>query len=161
MKSNSMRKCHANSLGGFSLIELLFAGALFSIFSWGMIEVLAYSLESDRLGEEMAAASLYATEGIEAVRSLRARDFNALVVDDAAGIAKESGEWQLSGDSDTDGKYQRTIAVAPVNRDGDGNISEGDGSDDPDTRRVTVTVSWDFTSSRPETVVLETFFTRW
>lgn len=145
---------------GFSLIELLLAGALFSVSAWGMAEVLMSALAADRLAEETAVASLYAEEGMEALRSIRARDFDALGTTGASGLAVSGGDWELSGTGDTRGKYRRTISVSEVNRDGSGDIVESGGDPDPDTRKVTATVLWDVAPSREDSVVLETYLTR-
>lgn len=149
-----------NAVRGFSLIELLLAGALFAVFSWGVIELLAVNLEADRLGEEMTFATRYAEEAIEAIHSIRARDFDALETTTSTGISRVSGDWVFSGSEDVDDKYVRTIAIESVNRD-NGDIVESGGSDDPDTRKAIVTVSWSLSPTRPETVVLETYLTRW
>ncbi len=161
MYREEMRSMRKSFQKGFSLIELILAGAVFSVFAWGVVEVLAFGLENDALGEEMGIATAYATEGMEAVRSIKAKSFDNLDVTAATGIDREDGEWIFSGTDNTDGKYTRVISVVAVDRDGDGNITESGGSDDPDTRRVTVTVSWNTAPSRPESVVLETYLTRW
>lgn len=146
---------------GFSLIELLLAGALFSVSAWGMAEVLMSALASDRLSEETAIASLYAEEGLEALRSIQARDFDALGLTDASGLAVSGGEWELSGSEDTRGKYRRSISVVEVGRDGDGEIVAEGGDTDPDTLRATATVIWEASPIREDSVVLETYLTRW
>lgn len=143
------------------MIELLFAGAIFVIFATGIVEVLLFGLEADRLGEETTIATEYAVEGIEATRSLKAKNFDDVTVTAGTGIARVSGAWILSGSDDTFGKYTRTIAIEAVDRDGDGNIDESGGTADPDTKKVTVTVSWDVTPTRPDSVILGTFLTRW
>lgn len=148
-------------LNGFSLIELMLAGAVFMVFATGIVEVLLSGLEADRLGEETTIATEYATEGIEALRSLKAKNFDDLSVTAATGIARDNGDWILSGSDNTFGKYTRVVAIAAVNRDGSGNIDESGGSEDPDTKKATVTVSWDVTPSRSDSVILDTFLTRW
>ncbi len=146
---------------GFSLIELLFAGALFTVFAWGVVEVLLTGLETDRLAEETAIATAYATEGIEAMRSIRAKSFDDLVTTDGTGITEEDGYWKLSGTSDVSGKYTRIIQIAGTNRDGDGDIDESEGSLDPDTYKVTAIVAWKVTRARENSVILTTYLTRW
>lgn len=145
---------------GFSLIELMLAGAVFAIFASGVVGVLLFGLENDRLGEETAIATEYASEGIEAVRSIRAKDFDDLTLTTATGITQDDGDWKFSGEENTDGKYTRVIAIEEMNRDGDGDIDEDGGDADSDTRRVTVTVSWRVTPTRPNSVVLRTILTR-
>lgn len=150
------------TLKGFSLIELMLAGAVFAVFATGIIGVLLNGFEVDRLGEETTIATAYATEGLEAVRSIKAKSFDDLTMTGATGLAREHDDWVLTGNENTSGKYTRTIAITEVNRDWDGTIDERSGFDvDPDTKRVTVTVSWNVVPSRTDSVVLNTFFTRW
>jgi type II secretory pathway pseudopilin PulG len=148
------------AMKGFSLIELLLAGAIFSVSAWGMAEVLMSSLSADRLSEETTIASLYAEEGLEAIRSIRARDFDALVETESSGVVVSGGNWELSGSEDTNGKYRRIIALSEVRRNSDGDIVTSGGDPDPDTRQATVTVTWNVSSTRENSVVLETYFTR-
>lgn len=150
-----------HKVSGFSLIELLLAGALFSLFVIGVAEVLLRSLETDRLGEETTIATQYASEGLEALRSLRAKNFDDLVETAATGLAEEDGRWVLSGTEDTWEKYTRVVSIAPVFRDENGHIDERGGTIDPDTRKVVVTVSFRVAPRRSNSVVLETFLTRW
>lgn len=147
-------------LHGFSLVELMLAGALFTLFASGVVEVILTGLENNRLGEETTIATEYASEGIEAVRSIRAKNFDDLTLSDATGIDRDSGDWRFAGSENTHGKYTRVIAVEPVNRDGNGDIDEHGGDTDPDTLKVIVTVSWRVTPTRPDSVVLQTFLTR-
>jgi type II secretory pathway pseudopilin PulG len=146
---------------GFSLIELLLAGAIFSLSAWGMAEVIMSGLATDRLSEETTIASGYAEEGLEAVRSIRAKSFDALEASSASGLTNDGGEWAFSGSEDSYGKYRRTIAVNEIKRDGDGAIVENGGDVDPDTRLVTATVIWEVGPTRENSVVFETYLTRY
>jgi prepilin-type N-terminal cleavage/methylation domain-containing protein len=145
---------------GFSLIELLLAGAIFSVSAWGMAEVLMSALSADRLSEETAIASLYAEEGLEAVRSIRARDFDALAEAGSTGVVLSGGQWEFTGSEDTNGKYRRIVSIAEVRRDGSGDIVESGGDADPDTRKAAVTVIWSVSPVREDSIVLETYLTR-
>jgi hypothetical protein len=42
---------------GFSTLEILLAGAVFSVFSWGVIEVVLTSLGTTRLEQETVMAT--------------------------------------------------------------------------------------------------------
>lgn len=146
---------------GFSIIELILAGAVFTVFSWGVIEVLLFGLVSDRLNQEMTIATEYAAAGLEAVRVIKHESFDALATTSGTGVTKQDGFFIFDGENNVlDGKYTRTIVIAAGKRDGDGNITEGDGTDDADTVRVTVTVAWQASPTRPDSVVLETYLTR-
>lgn len=147
---------------GFSTLEILLAGAIFSLFAWGVIEVVLSGLQTDRLGRETTVATDYAAAGLEAIRAIKEENFDALVPTEATGIGSQDGFFVLEGSDNTfDGKYVRTIAIDTVERDGDGNIVGSDGSTDTDTIHVVVTVAWQVTPTRNDSVILETYFTRW
>lgn len=152
----------SNCKKGFSIIELILAGAVFTIFSWGVLEVLLSGLVSDRVNQETTIATEYAAAGMEAVRVIKAESFDALATTAGTGITKQDGFFIFDGESNVlDGKYTRTIVIISGKRDGDGNITEGDGDADVDTVRVTVTVAWQASPTRPNSVVLETYLTRY
>lgn len=145
----------------FSLVEILLAGAIFTLFAWAIVEVLLTSLILDRLGQETTTAKEYASAGIEAVHSIKAKDFNSLNITNSTGIDNQNGEWVFSGNDNTFDKYVRSIAISEVYRDVDGAIVESGGNLDTETRKISVTVTWDFTSSRSNSVVLDTYVTQW
>lgn len=147
---------------GFSTLEILLAGAVFSVFSWGVIETTLGVLEMDRLGQETTVATEYAVEGLEAVRAIKEENFDALVPTNATGIAEQDGFLVFDGTENVfDGTYTRTIVIETGKRDENGNITESDGTEDSDTMRVRVTVAWQLSPTRNDSVVLETYFTRW
>ncbi len=147
---------------GFSILEVLLAGAIFVVFSWGVIEVLLLGLTFDRYSQEMTLATAYATEGLEAVRAIRKSGFDHLQVTESSGIIAEDGTLRLGGEENRfDDKYVRTIAVRTVERGDDGSIVVSGGTVDEDTMRVTVTVTWSRGVDPNEPIVLETYLTRW
>lgn len=147
---------------GFSIVEVLLAGAVFVVFAYGVVEVLLTGLQVSRLDEEMTIATGYATEGMEAVRFIAEQNFDALEIVEATGLEKEDGAWIFRGSENSmDGKFTRVIRIDPVARDSGGYITNSDGTEDQDTVRVTVTVSWKMSPTRDDSVVFETYYTRW
>lgn len=142
-------------------MEVLIAGAIFLVFASGVILTVLESLGNERLAEEQIQATAYAEEGMEAVHSLKKRDFALLTNTNATGLTKGADDlWELSGNDDTFGKYTRTIGIKTVERDGSGEIVSS-GSEDPKTKKVTVTVTWEYTQNRPQSVQLVGYFTEW
>lgn len=149
------------TVSGFSLIELVFSGALFCVFSWGMIAILLDGLDANRRGEEVMIATLYATEAIEALRSIHTARYDDLQEIEATGIEQRSGEWQLkgAGTEDVFGKFKRIVQIESVQRDADGHISlQGDTVDD-ETKKITVTVSFAVSAAHQDSIVLSTYVT--
>ena len=132
-----------NSQRGFSVIEVLLAAALFAIFSTGIIGVVLQGFDANRLGSEQTIANQYASEGIEAARSIKNQTYTNLVNSAGSGIGRNgSGVWAFAGANNVLSKYTRVLTVADVQRDLSGNIVSSGGTTDPNTKKVTSTVSW-------------------
>lgn len=137
--------------------------ALFAIFSSGVISLLLQGLETDRLAEEEAIASQYASEGMEALRSVKNQSFTSLVPTAGSGIDRvgAGGIWALSGASTSFGKYVRTVAIENVSRDASGNIVAIGGTPDSLSRKITSTVVWPVSSARTNTISFASYLTDW
>lgn len=154
---------------GFSVLEVILAVAIFITFSTGAIAVVVQGYNANRLGTENTVASQFASEGIEAVKSIKNQGFANLVNTTGCGLTRNaSNVWAFqttctnntlihnSGEN-----YTRLIKVEDVNRDANGNIVAGGGTLDPDTKKITSTVTWNFNSARPETTELVTYLSDW
>lgn len=149
---------------GFSVLEVIIAVAIFMIFSTGAILTVAQSYNANRLGTENTVATQFAAEGIEAVKSIKNRGYVNLTNFNAVGLQRNSPgnywEFKTEGTNNTLEKYTRTIKIENVNRDGSGNIAAS-GTLDPDTKKITSTVTWNFNTARPETTSLISYLTDW
>lgn len=151
---------------GFSVIEVVLAAALFMLFSTSAVGVVLQGFNANRLGAEETIANQFAAEGIEAVKSIKNQAYSNLVNSTGIGVTRISNVWAFSGTNNilthnsTD-NYTRVIKVESVNRDGSGNIVASGGTLDPDTKKITSTVSWNFNSARPESVVLSSYLSDW
>jgi len=151
-----------NRESGFSVIEVMLAAALFIIFSSGIVTVVLQGFDANRLGDEESIASEYASEGIEAAISIKNQAFTNIVDTAGTGVIRNgSSVWAFSGANNTFGKYTRVITVTDVLRDVSGNIVASGGSLDPNTKKVTSTVSWNVSPTRNDSVVLSTYLTNW
>lgn len=156
---------------GFSVLEVILAAAIFMIFSTGAIMTVVQGYNANRLGTENTVASQFAAEGIEAVKAIKNRGYSNLTNFTAVGLQRNNpgNFWEFDplgeGTNDTllhnsGDNYIRTIKVESVNRDGNGNIQPS-GTPDPDTKKITATVTWNFNSARPETTSLITYLSDW
>ena len=155
---------------GFSVLEVILAVALFMIFSTGAVTTVIQSYNANRLGTENTVASQFAAEGIEAVKSIKNRGYANLTNFNAVGLQRNNPgnywEFKIEGTNNTlvhnsSDNYIRTVKLENVNRDGSGNIVTSGGTLDPDTKKITSTVTWNFNSARPETTTLITYLSDW
>lgn len=149
------------SFKAISVIEILLASAIFTTVALQLTVLVLQALDSDRISQEKIIAQTYATEGLEAVRSIRNQNFADLINTPATGLIINSGVWDFFGTSNSFQKYQRVISIFPVNRDGSGNIVSTGGTLDPDTKKVVSTVTWNFSPTRNLNTTYSTYLTNW
>jgi len=144
------------------VIEVIVAVSMFAIIAASSVMTILGALSSSRLADEESQATFIASEGLEAVKSLRNQAWLNITVG-PHGLSKASGVWTFSGTSDVDpsGTFTRVVDIVSVSRDGSGNIVSSGGAVDPETKKITSTVSWDFTPARHNSVVLPLYLTNW
>ena len=147
-------------VGGQSVIEVVIAVAIFVILASGAITAVLGSLLTSRQAAGETQAAFLAVEGLSGVESIRNRDWSYLI-GGVHGLSNSGGAWALAGTSETLGKFTRTITIADVPRDEQFNIVSGGGVSDPNTKRITSTVSWNFIPAKTSIVELTTYLTNW
>lgn len=145
---------------GTSLVEVIVAMGILVVIASGFVKLSLGSFGLNRHAWEDTAAANYAEEGLEASRSIARRNFGGLTLGNH-GLSSATGTYVFAGTSNTSGLYTRVVAVAEVKRDGSDNIIPSGGTDDPDTRLVTSTVTWNPAQGPARTVQLTTYLTRW
>ena len=146
---------------GFSVVEIILAAGLFTIFSASAITLFIQSLESNRQDEQRERATTYASEGIEAVRAIRDGSFDDLDDTNGAGLKFSNGKWSFDGAHDNLDIFQRMVTVSPVQRDGQADIIASGGTSDLDMKKVTVEVSWTSSYQKKVSVDFTTYLSRW
>ncbi len=136
----NQRKC-----SGFSLVEVIFAIAIFSLLMTVLTGAYLYGQEATVLSGNRSRANFYAKEGMEAVRNIRDNDFENLE-DGIYGLTVSDNEWQLVGSQDSWGIFTRTIEIYSI---------------EENKKGVQVSVSWDQNMQREGLVFLEGHFTNW
>lgn len=134
-----------NSQKGQSLIEIVFAIAIFTV---GVITVgylIITALTSLHSATEATQARLLAIEGIEAVRAIREGGFDNILTG-TYGLVLEQGLWTLTSSSDTEGIFSRTITTEDI---------------DIDTKEVTSRVSWNVFGTREKNISYTTRLSNW
>jgi prepilin-type N-terminal cleavage/methylation domain-containing protein len=149
--------------GGFSLVEIVIVIAIISVALMSIISFFIFSRGVNfKMARNTEATSL-AEEGMEAVRKLRDQSWSENIADLVSGTTYypvvSGSNWTLNLNNPglIKGLYTRTVKVENVVRAANSNISTS-GTADPDTKKLTVRVSWVETGNTKE-VVLTTYIT--
>lgn len=171
--SNKLRNIFVQQTG-FTLVE---AVVTIGIFAVGMIIAAQVVLTARRLSDESrdaVQAANYLEQGLEAVRSSRDSSWTTVATDGAYHLEPAPGDtspWNIvAGGSETIGKFSRTVNISTgrrIDSDSSGTVTAGDqlvasgGTlDDPDTKKITTTVTWQ-QGSRTVSRSLYTYLTNW
>lgn len=149
---------------GFGLVEIIIASAIISvsIFSFSAVSVLGSRLQRQSL--EKIRANFLAEEGLEAMRFLRDKSWSSNLFFLFPGtnyylsFSATSSQWSLSSSPTPyiDFLFERKITVENVSRDSNDNIVFSGGTNDPDTKKITIAVSWQ-DNNATSTAMLNTY----
>ena len=144
---------------GFGLIEILIVGAVISIGFVGLVAFLVSSSGTTFKITRNTEAAALAEEGVEAVRSMRDESWSLVSTAGTYYPEISVDKWTLltSDPGLVNGLYTRTVTIEDVNRDVNDDIASS-GSPDDNTKRVTVTVTWN-ENQKTEDVTIETYIT--
>ena len=147
-------------------LEVLISIALISIVFVTLLGVGFTSLNISPSLVKQDKADFLAREEIEAIRAFRdstASTWNTTGLGSySAGTAYRMvlggvpQSWSVASGSETTGGFTRQFTLARVSRDTSGYIVSSGGTDDPDTRKVTVQVTWS-----GKTRQITTYLTNW
>lgn len=152
---------------GISIIEILIVVAIIVIALTGLAGLVAYSLKISISIRETTQANFLSQETMEAVRNFRdGTNWNSNGLGTlTTGVnyypqksADIPPKWALVQGQDTINGFVRKVIFEKVSRDINDNIEQtyNPANDDPNTRKVTVTVSW-----QAKEVKLVTYLTSW
>lgn len=137
---------------GQTLIELLIAIGVFMVVIAGFSFLVLDSYASGRLAQEITMADFLAQEGVEAARSIRDNSWDSLITGNH-GIAISGNNWVFQGAGED---------ISSVLASGSRRVTIEDlVPPDPDRRKVTSLVLWQFTPDRAQETRLVTYLTNW
>jgi len=127
----------------FSVLELILAAGLFSIFAVSIALAVFQASNTQQKTIQLQMARQFAAEGIEAARALRSQSFDALSDTTGSGIQfSNDNKWELHEGNDSWQGFTRIITIQSAQRDADKNIVLSDGdSVDSDMKLVTSAVT--------------------
>ncbi len=131
---------------GFTLVEMVVAIAIIVLFLSALVAAFNLYLKVATGNTLGAQAAFLAEEGLEGVRVMRDNGWTTniatLSTTTTYYLTFQSGTWKATTTSSMiDATFQRTFHIYSVNRDGSSNIAVS-GTDDPNTKLVTVTLAW-------------------
>lgn len=160
-----MKRRNIKIASGQSILEIVIALAIFVGLAISLVVLTLAGFSLLERSRDIVRAGALAQEGLEAVRSIRDRDWSELAYE-RSGVAVANNQWVFKGEGTTDtiGNFIRTIDFFPVYRDGNGDIAAaGDpgASLDASSTMITVGVSWEIRPGTDETVERTTYLTNW
>lgn len=142
---------------GQSLVELLVAIGVAALLLPAILTGFVTSRQGKVQQSQRLAATALLKEGVEAVRSVREKDWNIFAQNGTFHPLVATGSWTLvSGSESLAGGFTRAVVTSDVYRDTAGAIVTSGGTLDPSTKKVTLTVSWNslFPSQASTTIYL-------
>lgn len=147
-----------NKQSGFFLIEVVIATALAGGILITLLGLVQKTVDISKRSVERTQVGYLLEEGVEVVKIIRDTgwaNISALTNGTTYYLSWNGTSWQTSTTPNTIGSFTRTVVLGAVSRDGSDDIVPSGGTyDDPRTRKVTVSVSWNLPSGlQTETMV--------
>jgi Tfp pilus assembly protein PilV len=137
---------------GFLTVEILIVASIMTISFLAITTVAQKSIQISHQSLHVLQASFLLEEGAEAVRILRDNAWSninngnyglSFETPTTACPAPTCPTWKFLGNSEAIGSFTRKVNIADVNRDNTSyNIVTVGGANDPNTKLITITVSW-------------------
>lgn len=150
---------------GISVIEILVVVVILLIGLIGVFNLLSFSLQISSLIKETTQANFMAQEMIEAIRNFRdgttwdSNGIGTLNIDTAYHLEKTSDippKWAMVSGEETINGFSRKAIFKNAGRDINDNVVESGGTNDLETKKAIITISW-----KDKQVEIVTYFTNW
>ena len=157
-----------NGNKGISIIEILVVVFIISVTLTSLLGLIGFSLGAASLMKQTNQANFLAQETMEAVRNFRdntswnTNGLGTLTLNSPYHPEKTADippKWNLVSSEEPLGIFNRKVVFEKVYRDGNDNIAQS-GSEDPNTKKATVTVSWQ-ERGRSHQIEIITYLTNW
>lgn len=132
---------------GIGLIEVLITASIISLALVALAGVGNFALKIQHQLRQNTIASFLASEALEAARAVKDGEWSLL-----AALPHDTPlhpiqapslfQWTFADGAETIDNFTRQVTVSDVYRDGAFNIISGTGTLDPNTKKITATVSW-------------------
>lgn len=145
---------------GLGIIEIIIATGIFTVVLAGIVPLYLGVFDSNLRDINKMQADMLLQQGLEGVRSIRDQNFSNLV-NGTYGLSRTAGYWAFSGSSDVSGKFTRTVTIADIMRNTDCDVVASGGTVDANSKKITVTLTWDYKPGDSATVSAVEYLTNW
>jgi len=145
---------------GQSIIEIIVAVGIFTLIASSIVILYLGSHSTNLRDTERLQADMYLQQGMEATRSIRDYNFSNLT-NGTHGLTDINTYWEFSGSSNTFGQFTRSITVADVQRNSSCVIVDSGGTIDNNSKKVTVTVTWDLEGGNSTSISTMEYLNKW
>ena len=160
-----MKKYFSNNQKGIGLIELLVAMAIIGLVVAALGGAGNFVLKINQQNKKSVAATFLAQEAMEAVRAVKEENWT-LIADltaDAPYHPAKTGsplKWSLIANAENISGFTRQITAGSVYRDANDDIVASGGALDPETKKITATISWNYNGKNYQTSLIS-FLSNW
>ncbi|MBD3300461.1 MAG: hypothetical protein GF347_03860 [Candidatus Moranbacteria bacterium] len=130
---------------GFSVVEIILAGAILSFITTIIIASYLYGLKNIQYSSNRQKAISLAEECLEAIQNIRQQDFDNLT-EGTHGLTYVNNKWELNGDSDITEIFLRRVDINVI---------------DSDTKQLVCNITWPQNGLPPGEVVLTAYHKKW
>jgi len=161
-----MRNCLIiEKKSGFGLVEILVAITIIGLSLSALAGLGNFALKIQNRLKKNITASYLAAETIEAARAIKDEDWTII-----SGLSvgssfhpTQSGlpaKWSMTAGSELINGFTRQIVFADVYRDSNDDIVDSAATLDPNTKKITATISWS-DQGQSQQVLLSTYIVNW
>jgi Tfp pilus assembly protein PilV len=161
----SARMSPIRTRAGTGMVEVIMAAAIMGIVLITVINVYHSLATMSLQNTSKIQTTFLLEEGVEALRVMRDSGWNTYIAPLTVGrtyyLKFQGGLWVATTTTQVIDDYTRSFVLADVNRDGSFNITTSGGSADANSRKATVTITWDdkngTTTKTVDTYLFNTF----
>lgn len=145
---------------GYSLVEIIVALGIFSMVIFSTIQVFITSREAGGISANKTKALFLINDYFESLKNLRRENWNNLI-NGRYLVTTPSGTIVLvpTTNGETIDDYTRFLTIENAFRDTTGKLVDSGGTQDPSTKKITVSVSWQ--GLHPAEIVQSSYLTRY
>ncbi|MEK7584028.1 MAG: hypothetical protein AAB490_02185, partial [Patescibacteria group bacterium] len=151
---------------GFLIIEIIVTVSVVMVVLSSILTLYSFILNNERRENDKLKANLYAEEALEAVDFIARYDWNAMA-DGVWHPVWGSDHWELATSTELlENRFTRSITIGPVERASASNghaygeIVPSGGTNDPETKLVTVSLDWTQSVFGPRNMTYEMYQAR-